>query len=471
MPKGVFSKNVSTKRVLFLFLGVAAILLASCGGSVSQVAPPGGNPTSAAPGEVFVVGTDAPLASVLAFKVTFNSLTVSDGANTANLISSPQDIEFARLNGLRTLLTLQSVPAGNYTSVTATLSSPVISFFDNSTTPPSVQTLNGTLTQSTVTVPLPQPLVVTSSGLVGIHLDFRLRNSIQVDAGGQITGTVNPQIAMRAIPPDAPEAEIDEVRGGVVSVDLAGNSFVMQGPHGRNLTVQTDGQTEFEPGEGLSTLTASSIVSVSGFLQRVTRTLRATEVIIVSQDRFLVGGLVTDVRPATGSASAVDLLVRTELPDLTGVQVGRISTLALDGNERYMIHHLRLPIANLLFGDTSLIRGQRLAIGGALTGSSLDARRVVLARQGIEGGWIPGSTSISAGNNGSFDLNANGLTGLVFGGPVRVVTSDRTRFIHLRGLQDLAGASPIRIRVVGLVLHSPLRNAPVVVAWSVEALQ
>lgn len=460
---------MSIKRVLCFLLGIGTVILAGCGGgSVSQVAPP---PSTIAPatGEAFVVGTDAPLPSVLAFKVTFNALTVTDGVNTASLISAPQDIEFARLNGLRTLLSLQSIPVGSYTSVSATLSAPVISYLDTTTTPPSVQTLNGTLTQSTVTIPLRQPMVVTANGLVGIHLDFRLRDSIQVDGSGQITGVVNPQMAMKAIPPDAPEAELDEVRGGVVSVDVAGNSFVLQGPHGRNLTVQVDSQTQFEPGEGLNTLTTSSIVSVSGFLQRITRTLRATEVIIVSQDRFMVGGLVTDVRPATGAANAVDLLVRTEIPDLTGVQIGRISTLTLDGNELYMIHHMQLPITSLIFNRASLIRGQRLAIGGTLTGSTLDARRVVLDRQGIEGGWIPGSTNIVTGNNGAFNLNANGLTGLVFGGPVRVLTSERTRFVNLRGLQDLTGSTPIRLRVVGLVLKTPA-GTPVVVAWAVEAL-
>lgn len=457
-----------------LFLLAMLVTLASCGGGSAVQTPSNtsvGAGSSQSAGDVFLLGTDAPLPSVLAFQITFSGLTVSNGTATANLLSSPQTVEFARLNGLRTLLALQSVPAGTYTTVTATVSSPVISYFDPTTTPPSVQTLNGTLTQSTVTVQLRQPLVVTASGLVGLHMDFRLRDSIQVDTAGQMTGIVNPQIALRPVDPDAPDAEIDEIRGGVVSVDLVNHSFVMQGPSGRTLTVVTDSQTQFEPGEDLSTLTGNSIVSVSGNLERVSRTLRATEVIIVSQDRFLVGGLVTDVRPASGAANAVDLLVRTEIPDLTGIQVGRIAPIPLDGNERYMIHNLRLPITSLLFDATSLIRGQRLAIGGSLNGTNLDARRVVLERQGLEGGWVPGSTNIAAGNNGNFGMNVTGVTGMVLGGPVHVITSDRTRFINLRGLQDLAGTSPIRLRVVGLVLHSQVRNAPVFVAWAVEALQ
>jgi len=435
--------------------------------------PPSGN--SAARGTVFVVGTDAPLGGVMAFKITFSGLTASDGTNSVSLIGSPQDVEFARLNGLRTLLALQSIPAGTYTSVTATLASPVISVLDTTTTPPSIQMVNGTLTQSSVTVQLNQPIIVTDNGLVGLHMDFRLHNSIAVDANGDITGSVNPMIRFRAVPPDAPDAMIDELRGGVVSVDLASGSFVMQTPHGRNLTVTTNAQTQFEPGETLASLTTNSIVQVTGSLQRQSLTLLATEIQILSDSRFFLGGLITDVRPASGSATAVDLLVRTEIPDLANFQVGNIGTVPLDGNERYMIHHFRLPFSPWLFNDSSMTPGQRVTIGGTLDSSitppAIDARRVMLHRQGFVGGWVPGSTNVINGNNGSFGFLATGLTGrLLGGGPVVVHTSSLTRFINVGGLSGLTGSTPIPVRVVGLLLENPGGN-PVIIAWAVEVLQ
>ncbi len=457
-----------TRSFLVVLLAAA---LSSCGGGVTTPPPAQGSKV----GTSFIIGQDAPLGSVLSFQITLTGLTASDGTNTVSLITQPQDVEFAKLNGLRTLLDIKSISAGSYTSITATLASPVIGFLDTSTAPPSVGTMPGTLTQSSVTVQLNTPMVVTDSGLVGLHMDFRLGNSIQVDTAGQITGTVNPKIAFRAIPPDAPDAEIDELRGGVVSVNVAGGSFVMQGPHGRQLTVTTDPNTLFEVGDSLNTFDTNTIVEVSGKLQRQTLTLLASSVQVISIDRFLLGGLITDVRPPTGPADHMDLLVRTEIPDLANAQIGRITTLDFDGNEIFLIHHFRLPVSFFLFNRASLMPGQRVTTGGQLITATnpptLDVRRVTLHRQGVAGDWVVGSTNIISGNNGSFRLDARGLTGILFGTSAKVATSDRTRFVNLPGgLADLGGASTMPIRVVGLVLQDPVNGQPIIIAWAVEKL-
>jgi hypothetical protein len=455
------------RATLVILLGLA---LNSCGGGSSSNNPP---PQGVKFGSVFVLGTDAPITmpSVVAFKVTLTGLSISDGTNTHSLLSQPQEMEFSRLDGLRTLLSLQSIPVGTYTSFTATLSTPEVYYLDTSTTPPSVQTLNGTLTLSSVTVQLYTPLAVVENDLIGLLLDFRLRDSLLVNGSGQLTGQVNPALVLRVIPPDAPEAVIDELRGGVVSVDIPNGSFVMQGPLGRLYTVVTDAQTYFEEGEGLNTLTTNSIVQVSGSLQRQTLKLKATEVVVVSDDRFVVGGLVTDVRPATGPANEMDVLVRSELPDLANVQIGGISTFGFDGNERFLIHAMRFPFAPLLFNRGSLIEGQRVSVGGLQTGGTLDVRRVVLHRQGLVGGWIVGSTRIDSGNNGRFRFNVTGIVGVLFERPVTVFTCDRTRFINLPGgLADLTGTAPIPLRVVGLVLNDHINNEQVIIAMAVEKL-
>jgi hypothetical protein len=455
------------KVIRGILVGMITAALASCGG--------GGVTTPVVPGTKFgtsfVVGTDAPLGSVLSFKVTFTGLTVSDGTNSAPLLSQATDIEFARLNGLRTLIDLRQIPAGTYTSVTATLSAPVISYLDTSTSPPSVGTMNGTLTTSTVTAQLRQPLVVNDGDLVGLHMDFRLAQSLERDAQGQLTGNVTPNIVFRVIGPNSPEAEIDELRGGVVSVNAAAGSFVMQGPHGRQLTVTTDANTLFEPGEDLSTFDTNTVVEVSGTIQRGSLNLHATAVQVISRDRFVLGGLITDVRPASGPANAMDLLVRTELPDVPSAQVGRITTLDFDGNERFLIHHFRMPLSIFLFNRSSLVPGQRVSAGGALVTTNnpptLDTRRVTLHRQGLEGNWVSGSTNPG---NGSFQFAAGGLTGVLFGQPIRVFTGPHTRFRNLAGLSDLTGQNPIPLRVVGLVLQDPINGNPVMIAWAVERL-
>ncbi len=455
---------MSSARFLRLLVVVlVSIAMNSCGGGGQTPAPPF---VQAATGTVAVLGTDAPLPNVLAFRVTVTGLTVSDGTNTVSLLTEPQEIEFARLNGLRGLVDLRSVPVGTYTSFTATLASPMISVLNTAVTPPAVQTVNATLTQSTVSMTLPQPLVVTDGGLVVLVVDLRLADSIMVDANGDITGQVRPRVALRVVPPDAPEAEVDELRGGVVSVDIAGSTFVMQRPGGRQITVLVDAQTNFEDGESLATLGTNAIVSVSGFLQRGTLRLRATEVIVVSRDRFAVGGLITYVQPTPGVADSIDVLVRSELPDVANVQIGQITTFGFDGNERFLIYSMRLPFAPFLFNRASLVAGQRVVVGGAINpDNSLDARRVVLHPQGLHGAWIPGTTG-SVG----FGMEVLGVAGRLFNGPVRVYVSNHTRFVNLAGLSDLTGTTPIPLRVVGLVLQDDVTGRPIVIARVVERL-
>lgn len=457
---GNFLGKRKSSRVLKLFLLVAALALNNCGGGNTVEQPLGQTAT----GTVAVMGTDAPLPNILAFRVTLTGLTLSDGTNTVSVITGPQEIEFSRLNGLRNLLDLRSIPVGTYTSLTASFSSPVISVLDTSVSPPVVSTINLSLALATINVPLAQPLVITDNGLAALLVDLRLGDSIMVDVGGQITGQFRPRLTIRAIPPDAPEAEVDELRGSVVSVDLAGGTFVMQGPMGRQITVVVDTQTQFTDNESLSTLGANTLVEVSGFLQRGTNRLRATEVEVLTRDRFAAGGLITFVNPASGPADSIDVLIRSELPDLSNVQVGGISTLAFDGNERFLIHDLRLPFSPFLFDRASLVAGQRVVVAGAInTDGSLDTRRVILHQQGLEGGWVPGS------NGGpTFLLRVAGVTGALFGQPVRVVTSDRTRFVGLSGVGDLTGPNPIPLRVVGLVLKHDTTGNPVVVVRIVE---
>jgi len=455
------------KRSRFLGLtGTLLLILAlnSCGGGDTVTTP---LVQGAKSGTVFVLGTDAPLPNILAFRVTLTGLTISDGTNSVSLLAAPQEMEFSRLNGLRNLINLQSVPVGSYTSFSATLASPVISVLDTSVTPPTVQTINATLTTSTVNMNFPQPLVVTDGGLVGVLVDLRLSDSIHVDSNGDITGQFTPRIHIRVIPPDAPEAEIDELRGGVISVDAAAGTFVMQGPHGRQITVVTDAQTVFSDGDTIASLNTNTIVAVAGTIQRGSLRLRATEVVVLTQDRFVLGGLITYVQPSSGPADEIDVLVRHEIPDLTGVAVGQITTFGFDGNERFIIHHLRLPFSPFLFNRASLIAGQRVAVGGAIaSGGALDVRRVVLHQQGLEGGWVVGSTSGSA-----FRMRVAGVTGALFGQPVRVLTSNRTRFVNLpNGVDDLTGSNPIPLRVVGLVLQHDVTGEPIVIARVVQRI-
>jgi hypothetical protein len=123
--------------------GIAVLALVAaasgCGGGASSTTP-----TQPQSGSVFVNGTDAPLPSVVSFQVDITGMTVSDGVNPpVSVLSGTQTVDFARLNGLHTLLDLNSIPAGTYTSVNVTLANPEIMYQRNQSTNDSSDAADG----------------------------------------------------------------------------------------------------------------------------------------------------------------------------------------------------------------------------------------------------------------------------------------------------------------------------------------
>jgi hypothetical protein len=455
---------------------LALVALASgCGGGSSS------STTTTPPqsGSVFVNGTDAPLPSVLSFQVDITGMTVSDGTNPpVSVLNGTQTVDFARLNGLHTLLDLNTIPMGTYTTVNVTLANPQIGYLNVTnpqTTPPTrptITTLNGTttpavtLTQSSVTIPLSSPLTVNAGDIIGLSFDFDLRQSIQVDQNGQFTGVVNPTLDLKAITPSDSDAYIDEFDAGVLSAGTS--SFMIQGPHGHQFTVNVNDQTEWENGEGLSNLTSTSIVEISGTLDRTSGAILADTVAILSQDSFFAGGLITFVDPATGAANDFDLYARNVLPSGTGFQSGQISTINLTGNEKYFVYWWHNKFTNLFFNSSLLVAGQHVSVGGPISNGAVTVKRVVLRHEGHNGAWVVGSTNVGAS---TFQFNSLGLAGVLFNGPVTVYCTPFTEFQGgLTGLGDLTGNAAIPLRVVGLVLKDPISGQPVFVARRVEKL-
>jgi len=457
------------KLTRYLCAGICVValgaILSACGSSTAT----NPNPVQAQQkASVAVYGQDAPLASVVSFQLTLTGLTASDGVNTTTLLSAPQTIDFARLRGLRTLLDLNSAPVGSYTSVTLTLSNPVISYLNvSSGNPTTVTTLNGTLTTSSVTILMNPPLVLTSDDLNGLRVDFDMRESLQLDLNGQITGTVVPTFDVRQVNPANAEAEIDCLRGGVVSVNATNQSFVMQIPNGRQITVQIDSSTVTDGGDTLSNFDTNTIVDVSGTLNRTSMVLDADEVSVLTQDHFVADGLITDVQPPTATDTDFNLFIRQALPANASFEPDTIGMFDAPSTAKFMIYRLNLPITQLLFNSQSLITGQNVTVGGKLDTSGMTVRRVVLHRQGVSGPWVPGSTVIQNGNTGTFQINEKGLVGVILNGPLTVLTSNATNFNGLSGLGALTGSQPIPLDVVGLLLQDPLTGGPVLVAGRV----
>jgi hypothetical protein len=461
------------KQLIALFLVLPLAYVAGCGGSGSSSSGSGGGQQTAS---VFTVGTDASLPSVVSCSVTVNSVTLFNGTTNVTVLSTPQIVDFAQLSGLHQLLDLNTVPTGTYTSATVSISSPVISYLSSST-PPQIVTLDGTLPSNPdpVVVTLDAPFTLSANDLVGLRMEFKIRQSLATDGSGNITGVVNPVFDMALLNAADANVSIDDFRAGVIGVSGA-NSFTVQGPLGRDWNVTTSNATVFDTNEQVASFTTdgNTIVDISGTLDPVTHAIDATEIAVISTDKFLLGGLFTYIAPPSGGTTLTNLYVRYELPAINGISPGDITPITLNGTERYAIANIDNPITNLLFGYSLLTPGQRVDIGGVVQTNggvtTLTPHRVVLGRQGQEGSWVVGSTQITSGNAGSFTLTDNGTAGVLLPSPLTVLTFAQTNFINIAGLSALTGNSAIPLRIVGFILINPVTHQPVMVARSVEEL-
>lgn len=453
---------------------IAVILvftLVGCGGGTKN------NVTQAQSANVFVTGGDAPLPSVLAFNVTLTSLKL-DG--TTELLTAPTTVDFARLLGLRTLLGFNAVPAGTYNNLMISMSDPSISFLDTTTTPASASSISGTfkdangnnVSSTTITVALTQPLTVAASGLAGLHFDFRLRDSIAVDGTGQITGVINPVIKVKPVAQTDPDAEINDLRGGLVSVNAAGNSFVLQRIGGHDITIDVNSSTVFSGNLTLATLPNPSVIEVDGHVQADGSVL-AEMVEVVTTEKAFISGRIINVNPTTGPAQTVTLLVGEELPDVPNVPVGTVTTLDVSQVTDYSIRLIDNWLTSFVFNNTTLVPGQRIAMGGDIdaTTNLFVPSRIVLRRQGVVGDLVLNSVVINNNNAGSFQLQNNHLLGYVLGAPLAVQTSNATRFTNLSGLAQIQSGGAMSLATYGLILKDPVSGNPTMYAHRVLLLQ
>jgi hypothetical protein len=462
-----FRSRLSTLCLSAAPLLLSVFLLMGCGDSMNQSS----NNSSGSTGSAFVIGTDAPVASVVSFNATIQSVDAinADGKSTS-LVSGNPTIDFARYNGLQTLLDMNDVPADTYTQISVTFSSATIGYLQTGTgTAPTIATMPATFTTSTYTQTLANPLVVSAAGPVGLHMDFRLDKSIQV-TNGQITGSVTPILELKAVGPSDPGAYIDEFIAGVVNPTASSQSFTIQGPHGRTFTVNVTGQTEWDNGENLGDLTSTSVVQISGILDRADSTIDADEVAILTQNGFYAGGQITYVQPSSGVASDFQLYVRGTLPATgSGVSDGQIAQVDLSGSEKFFIYWMHNQFTQFLFNPSTLLPGQHVTVGGPLSGASnadaLTVKRVVLRDWGFNGTLV--ANSVNTGN-GTFQMNINGFAGLLVPGqPVTVYVATGTRYRD--GFNSFADVSAgTNIRVVGLLIKDPTSGDSVILARYID---
>ncbi len=450
------------------FLGIAvalglAMLGVACSSSNSS------SPTSptAQTANVFVTGEDAPLASVVGFNVTINSITLT-GGSAPQVLSTATTVDFARLLGLRSPMAFNSVPAGTYTGATFSLSSPVISYVDMSTNPPTLSTINGTFnsaggpTTTTVTVNFPSSMVVAANGLAGLRMDFDIRQSVAVDGSSDVTGVVNPTIYASAVQATDSDAEITDLVGGLVSVDASANSFVIQGPYGHQLTIDVSSSTVFNSGWTINNLAAPAFVGVQGSFQ-VDGSLMAKSVEVITTSQAFIAGRVLAISPTTGPVQQVTIFVGETSADLVAdsrtIQTIDVSSIASSDYDICFFNNL---FTNALFNPDHVLVGQRIFVGGSDSNGVFTPQMISLRLQGVYG-TMTGTANVVSGNLGSFELQNNALIGYSLGGaPLTVWTGNATLFINTTGLTGLTSGESLVAG--GLLFYDQLTAGPIMAA-------
>lgn len=439
----------------------------------------GANSTSRSPNSqasVFVTGEDAPASSVVGFSVTIDSLTLNNSTSTVNSISAPEAVDFARLIGLRALLGFNTIPAGTYTSVTFTFENsnpaPLISYVDMTTNPPSVKPLTGSFSQTTVTVPFPTgvPLVVGNHSLAGLHIDFDVEDSLATNAG-QITGVINPVINVAAVSASDEVGEITDFTGNVVST--SSSSFLMQGPYGMPRTIAVDSNTQYNGGNSLGTLTANAIVSVIGRMQ-ADGSILAQYVELITTDNAFISGRVLALNPSSGPVTSVTMWVGEELGTSGVIPVDTVQTINLSGvpSGSYDVCFFDNWLTQEVFNNSSLVVGQRIFVGGTVSGGVFTPDMVSLRRQGVFGALVSNSVTVTGAagsNDGYFQMQNDALMSYSAGGPFTVYTGSGTVFENIDGLTGLGAAGTPNLVARGLVFKSA-SGKPIVVAGRVRVL-
>jgi hypothetical protein len=450
---------------LAVLLALVALTFTACGGGSSTTPSDPAN----AQGQVFVTGEDAPVSSVVSFYITINSITLNNSSNTVTVLSQPTTVDFGRLIGLRSLLGFNTVAPGTYTSATFTLANPVIYDVDMTTNPPSIGSINGTLTNSTVTVAFPTagPLTVGSNGLAGLHMDFNLRQSLAVDGNGQITGSVNPVIDVMAVSASSELGQITDFNGSVLSVNASGNSFTMQGPWGFQEVIDVNSQTLFNGTYTLASLPVDAIVCTEGTVQ-ADGSILANDVEVITTDKAFISGRILAINPGP----TVTMFVGEELPNLSpNIPVDTVYTVNLSAVTTYDVCFFDNWFSQQLFNGSSLVVGQRIFVGGTYQSGTFTPDMVSLRRQGVLGTLVENSVNIVGGNVGSFQMQNDLLMSYSAGGPFTVNTGAGTIFENINGLTGLQAAGAANLVARGLVFKDLNTGKPVVWAHRVRVLQ
>jgi hypothetical protein len=279
------------------------------------------------------------------------------------------------------------------------------------------------------------------------------------------TIAVIPVLDVMAVSASDDLGQITEFTGNIVSVNTAGNSFVMQGPFGFQETIDVNTNTLYNGSNTLGSLMANGIVAVEGTVQ-ADGSILASGVELITTDKAFISGRILAVSPGP----VVTMFVGEELGTSATIPVDSVYTVDLSQVSQYDICFIDNWFTNELFSASSLVVGQRIFVGGTYQSKAFTPDMVSLRRQGVVGSLVANSVNITSGNLGSYQMQNDALMSYSAGGPFTVYTGAKTVFVNINGLTGLQAAGATNLISRGLVFYDPNTNKPIVWAGRVRVL-
>jgi hypothetical protein len=201
--------------------------------------------------------------------------------------------------------------------------------------------------------------------------------------------------------------------------------------------------------------------------------IQAKYVELITTDKAFISGRVLAVNPASGPATSVTMWVGEEVGTSGVIPVDTVQTINLSSITNYEVCFFDNWLTQQVFNNTSLVIGQRIFIGGTVSGGVFTPDMVSLRRQGVVGSLVSSSVNVTGGsgsNLGYFQMQNDALMSYSAGGAFTVYTGNATTFENIDGLSGLASAGTPNLVSRGLVFKDVLTSKPIVVAGRVRVL-
>ena len=260
---------MKVRKIVAAPLWLCAAFLVSCSGLPRNSGGGTGGGTGTATVSVTMIATPLsppPNTNLLAFVVDVNTITLTSSSGTSvniPLNATSLSVDLTKLQSDSSFLgTSATVPAGSYSSMSVSISNPVVTFCTQTTgntgcAPGSVTTLTGAAATPKITT-APFPLTLTSNQKTGLAINFNLANALTVSTTQpQVVTAVNLAatnvLSANSLPSTASSLAsgeldfVEDVTGVVTAVNTTAQSVTVQTATRGSLTAIANSSTVFSP--------------------------------------------------------------------------------------------------------------------------------------------------------------------------------------------------------------------------------